>query len=112
MSKHDPIFEPINIGKVEIKNRIAMAPMNMNYTGPNRYDQAGASLGPEHEPLDRIVIDFALRSVGIPQKRGKADPVLDLHVLDSNRLENLSTHFLPPAYRSGIGLGRNVVWGL
>lgn len=32
-----PIFEPIKIGNVEIKNRIAMAPMNMNYTGPNRY---------------------------------------------------------------------------
>ncbi len=31
------IFEPIRIGGVEIKNRIAMAPMNMNYTGPNRY---------------------------------------------------------------------------
>ena len=32
-----PIFEPIKIGNVEIKNRIAMAPMNMNYTGPNGY---------------------------------------------------------------------------
>jgi len=31
------IFEPIKIGNVEIKNRIAMAPMNMNYTAPNRY---------------------------------------------------------------------------
>jgi 2,4-dienoyl-CoA reductase-like NADH-dependent reductase (Old Yellow Enzyme family) len=37
MGKYDPIFEPIQIGTVEIKNRIAMAPMNMNYTGPNRY---------------------------------------------------------------------------
>lgn len=34
---NDPIFEPITIGNVEIKNRIAMAPMNMNYTGPQRY---------------------------------------------------------------------------
>ncbi len=32
-----PIFKPIKIGNVEIKNRIAMAPMNMNFTGPNRY---------------------------------------------------------------------------
>ncbi|MCX5851299.1 MAG: NADH:flavin oxidoreductase [Deltaproteobacteria bacterium] len=36
-SKYDPIFEPIKIGNVEIKNRIAMAPMNMNYTGPQHY---------------------------------------------------------------------------
>ena len=34
---YSPIFEPIKIGNVEIKNRVAMAPMNMNYTGPNRY---------------------------------------------------------------------------
>jgi 2,4-dienoyl-CoA reductase-like NADH-dependent reductase (Old Yellow Enzyme family) len=34
---YSPIFEPIKIGNVEIKNRIAMAPMNMNYTGPNHY---------------------------------------------------------------------------
>ncbi|MBN2283809.1 MAG: NADH:flavin oxidoreductase [Deltaproteobacteria bacterium] len=36
-SKYDPIFEPIKIGNVEIKNRIAMCPMNMNYTGPQHY---------------------------------------------------------------------------
>ncbi|MGD0274762.1 MAG: NADH:flavin oxidoreductase [Syntrophales bacterium] len=36
-SKYDPIFEPIKIGNVKIKNRIAMAPMNMNYTGPQHY---------------------------------------------------------------------------
>jgi len=34
---YDAIFKPITIGNVEIKNRIAMAPMNMNYTGPNHY---------------------------------------------------------------------------
>jgi 2,4-dienoyl-CoA reductase-like NADH-dependent reductase (Old Yellow Enzyme family) len=34
MGKYDPIFEPMQIGTVEIKKRIAMAPMNMNYTGP------------------------------------------------------------------------------
>lgn len=34
---YSPIFEPVKIGNVEIKNRIAMAPMNMNFTGPNRY---------------------------------------------------------------------------
>jgi len=28
------LFEPINIGNLELKNRIAMAPMNMGYTGP------------------------------------------------------------------------------
>lgn len=37
MGKFDAIFEPITIGQVEIKNRIAMAPMNMNFTDPNHY---------------------------------------------------------------------------
>lgn len=37
MGKYDAIFEPIQIGNVEIKNRIAMAPMNMNFTDPNHY---------------------------------------------------------------------------
>jgi 2,4-dienoyl-CoA reductase-like NADH-dependent reductase (Old Yellow Enzyme family) len=31
------IFEPITIGKVEIKNRIALAPMSMCYEAPNHY---------------------------------------------------------------------------
>jgi 2,4-dienoyl-CoA reductase-like NADH-dependent reductase (Old Yellow Enzyme family) len=31
------LFEPIQIGNVELKNRIAMAPMNVGYTGPNGY---------------------------------------------------------------------------
>ena len=29
-SKHSKLFEPIKIGKVEIKNRIAMSPMNVH----------------------------------------------------------------------------------
>ncbi|MCP4750072.1 MAG: NADH:flavin oxidoreductase [Proteobacteria bacterium] len=37
MGTFDPIFEPVKIGQLELKNRIAMAPMNMNYTGPNGY---------------------------------------------------------------------------
>ena len=31
------LFDPIQIGDVELKNRIAMAPMNMGYTGPDGY---------------------------------------------------------------------------
>jgi 2,4-dienoyl-CoA reductase-like NADH-dependent reductase (Old Yellow Enzyme family) len=31
------LFEPIQIGEAELKNRIAMAPMNMGYTGPDGY---------------------------------------------------------------------------
>jgi 2,4-dienoyl-CoA reductase-like NADH-dependent reductase (Old Yellow Enzyme family) len=31
------LFEPIQIGDVELKNRIVMAPMNMGYTGPDGY---------------------------------------------------------------------------
>ena len=35
--KTDILFEPIQIGNVELKNRIAMSPMNMGYTGPNGF---------------------------------------------------------------------------
>ncbi|MGC8494485.1 MAG: hypothetical protein ACP5SH_22410 [Syntrophobacteraceae bacterium] len=31
------LFEPIEIGNVKIKNRIAMAPMNPGLTGPSGY---------------------------------------------------------------------------
>ncbi|SMC90094.1 NADH:flavin oxidoreductase / NADH oxidase family protein [Desulfocicer vacuolatum DSM 3385] len=34
---HAALFKPIQIGDIEIKNRIAMAPMNVGYTGPNGY---------------------------------------------------------------------------
>jgi len=34
MMSINALFEPISIGNVELKNRIAMAPMNMGYTGP------------------------------------------------------------------------------
>lgn len=33
----DILFEPVQIGNVELKNRIAMSPMNMGYTGPEGY---------------------------------------------------------------------------
>ena len=41
---YEALFEPIQIGTMEVKNRIAMAPMNLGYTGPNGYhsDQATA----------------------------------------------------------------------
>lgn len=32
-----PIFQPITINKLELKNRIAMSPMNCNYTDPEHY---------------------------------------------------------------------------
>ncbi len=35
---YDVLFEPITIGDVEIKNRIAMAPMNMVYSEPDGYN--------------------------------------------------------------------------
>lgn len=40
----DILFEPIQIGNVELKNRIAMSPMNMGYTNPEGYagDQSNA----------------------------------------------------------------------
>jgi 2,4-dienoyl-CoA reductase-like NADH-dependent reductase (Old Yellow Enzyme family) len=33
----DVLFNPITIGNIELKNRIAMSPMNMGYTGPEGY---------------------------------------------------------------------------
>jgi 2,4-dienoyl-CoA reductase-like NADH-dependent reductase (Old Yellow Enzyme family) len=33
----DVLFEPIQIGNLEPKNRIAMSPMNMGYTGAEGY---------------------------------------------------------------------------
>lgn len=40
----DALFEPIEIGDVTLKNRIAMSPMNMGYTGSDGYasDQTNA----------------------------------------------------------------------
>ena len=35
--KTDILFEPFKIGNVVLKNRIAMSPMNMGYTGPNGF---------------------------------------------------------------------------
>lgn len=31
------LLEPIKLGKMEVKNRVVMAPMNMNYTAPNHF---------------------------------------------------------------------------
>jgi 2,4-dienoyl-CoA reductase-like NADH-dependent reductase (Old Yellow Enzyme family) len=36
MGKYDPLFEPIKLKNVEVKNRIAMAPMNVCFTAPGR----------------------------------------------------------------------------
>jgi 2,4-dienoyl-CoA reductase-like NADH-dependent reductase (Old Yellow Enzyme family) len=33
----DVLFEPIQIGNVELKNRIAMSPMNMGYIVPEGF---------------------------------------------------------------------------
>lgn len=35
---YDALFEPIEIGNVKIKNRVAMAPMNMVYSDPNGFN--------------------------------------------------------------------------
>jgi len=41
---YDALFEPVQLGDMEVKNRIAMAPMNVGFTGPNGYhsDQSTA----------------------------------------------------------------------
>ena len=35
MAKFEKLFEPIKIGKVSVRNRIAMPPMVVAYAGPN-----------------------------------------------------------------------------
>lgn len=37
MQSEKILSDPIKIGNIEIKNRIVMAPMNMNFTDPNHY---------------------------------------------------------------------------
>ncbi|WP_291581132.1 NADH:flavin oxidoreductase [Clostridium sp. UBA6640] len=37
MTSEKVLLKPIKIGDVKINNRVAMAPMNMNFTGPNHY---------------------------------------------------------------------------
>lgn len=46
------LFEPIQIGSMEVKNRIAMAPMNMGYTDPLGY------------PGDQVLAHYAMRARG------------------------------------------------
>src|SRR5208283_1675944 len=46
------LFESTNIGNVELKNRIAMAPMNMGYTGPYGF------------PSDQTLAWYATRAKG------------------------------------------------
>ncbi len=62
------IFEPIKIGQVEIKNRIAMAPMNMNYTGPNHYvsNQQMAYYAARAKGGTGLIITEALGATGHP----------------------------------------------
>ena len=49
----DKLFEPIQIGTMELKNRIAMAPMNMAYTDPLGY------------PGDQVLAWYATRARGV-----------------------------------------------
>jgi 2,4-dienoyl-CoA reductase-like NADH-dependent reductase (Old Yellow Enzyme family) len=46
------LFEPVQIGSMELKNRIAMAPMNMGYTDPLGY------------PGDQVLAHYAMRARG------------------------------------------------
>lgn len=46
------LFEPIQIGTMELKNRIAMAPMNMGWTDPMGY------------PGDQVLAHYAMRARG------------------------------------------------
>ncbi len=48
----DKLFEPTSIGTLELKNRIAMAPMNMGYTDPLGY------------PGDQVMAHYAARARG------------------------------------------------
>lgn len=48
----DKLFEPTSIGTLELKNRIAMAPMNMGFTDPMGY------------PGDQVLAHYAARARG------------------------------------------------
>jgi dimethylglycine catabolism A len=49
---YDALFEPITIGDMEIKNRIAVAPMNVGYAAPDGY------------PNDQYLAHYATRARG------------------------------------------------
>jgi 2,4-dienoyl-CoA reductase-like NADH-dependent reductase (Old Yellow Enzyme family) len=51
-TKFDAIFSPINIGPVELKNRIALAPMNETMSGHNG------------EAIEQMVAYFVARAKG------------------------------------------------
>lgn len=52
MGKYDALFEPIKLKNVELKNRIAMAPMNVCFTAPN------------HVVSDQQMAYYAARAMG------------------------------------------------
>jgi hypothetical protein len=67
----DILFKPIQIGHVELKNRIEMSPMNMGYTGPEGYasEQSNAWVcfpGPEDALKALIRAAVALNKVFSP----------------------------------------------
>ena len=64
----DALFQPIQIGGCEIKNRIAMSPMNMGYTGPLGY------------PSEQSIAWYATRARG-----GFGLLITEAVVMNSNR---------------------------
>ncbi len=90
--KFKKLFEPINIGKVRIKNRIVMPSMCLNYAGPNgevteqdiAYYEARARGG-----VGLIIVDYACVSPegrGMPGQRGIWD---DKFIPGLSRLANI-----------------------
>ncbi len=49
---YDALFEPISIGDMELKNRLAVAPMNVGYASPDGY------------PNDQYLAHYATRARG------------------------------------------------
>jgi 2,4-dienoyl-CoA reductase-like NADH-dependent reductase (Old Yellow Enzyme family) len=69
------LFEPIQIGDVELKNRIVMSPMNMGYTGPDGYASEQtyawyATRAPEFVPLTQLILGIGRPADG---RRGRRE---------------------------------------
>ena len=72
MNKYSPLFEPVKLGKVNIKNRIVMAPMGIEYmTEPDG-------------SLNRRVIDFYMERI----RRGVGMVICSVFKVE-NRIEHL-----------------------
>ena len=116
MSKYDALFEPIRLKNVEIKNRIAMAPMNVCFTAPGHLvskqqmayyaarAMGGAGLivveaviGTDHETVKTYEVHNNLMLVYPYQASGHAELVETIHTYGAKAMVQIA----PGAGRQG-----------